>query len=1548
MNEQSTRSGAEARAPLPVFWAREAPDFDTYAATTALRSGPLDRCVVIGAPEGRFAEYRRYDDAADVLARIADDFPDRPLFLQRVGLQPPARLDEIVKTALSLLEAHTAVAFPGNHDQRFDPLAGLDADAEHIDRLLYWCSDRAAVPVAAPVGDCLLIAAGAARGCPAAPALDAALLLDDGYFVDRGRSKETRALNEEAAVDLPHGRVRMRVQRLLEAGDATSLPEADGRPVTLHVAHSWGGGVWQWIDDVSAGDPSSVHLVLVAVSDPDGRTCGRRLELRAGGPGGGLIREMALMPVIPTVAPHHAGYREHLDAVIRRFGAARVIVSSLIGHALDCLRTGRPTIAMLHDFFPLWPLLDRDPMPFIDAAHGDPSKARRDALSAHSDSLQFEQSDADAWDAIATAWREAVAADGIVLAAPTGHVAERCRALTGDEHLEIHRIPHGFRDFESDPPAFEAPDDGPLHLVIPGRLIAGKGLDLLRRALPKLRGRVRLTALGCGRDGLALMGEGGIDLVPQYRREALPELVAALRPHAALLLSTVPETWSYTLSEMRALGLVPIATRIGSFAERIDDGRNGVLFEPTVEGLVGTIERLAANREELSGIEPSRDDLRAIEAVADDLGSLLNAGEDHAVSLPDFVSESAARATEAMQASRLAQARRAAAAADAERRRMADELASRSRWAETMERQFRARSAWAERLEVERRAQDERLREQADALERQDRQYHELSDLHRETLARHDELEGRFDELASRYDELTSRYEQLVEEHAKICRLHDEALARHDALRREHDRLVQDHEHLVRRRDDLQTEYDRLVASRSWRITRPLRFATRAARNLRARNAINPLRWPRLVARFVHHWRLRGLRNALMMLQGEPATAEQPAPIAAEPEPSAAEPAEPVSLPECDRPSVTIVVPVYNQLEYTAVCLESLAAVRTEVPFEVVVVDDASSDATPEWLERCDGICFARNEENLGFIGSCNRGATMARGECLVFLNNDTRVTDDWLDRLVEPLRSRDDVGVVGARLVYADGTLQEAGGIVFRDASGWNYGRGDHPDRPEYRFVGEVDYVSGACLAIRRDLFESLGGFDRHFAPAYYEDTDLCFRVRQRGLAVLYQPAATVVHFEGVTSGTDESSGAKRYQAVNRERFLERWQDVLSGHPENPGEFTRPAARAFRDRRLPRRALVIDAVTPAPDQDSGSMRMFAMLKLLVDMGFRTSFMPENLAWAGRHSSALEQAGIEVLTAPWLNDPEDWLSEHGDGLDLVIVSRHYVLSPLVRLIRALCPNARLVFDTVDLHFLREQREAELAGTQAAARAAERTRAEELALVAEADATLVVSEFERELLTELAPGRPVSVVSNIHSLQDPGKPFEQRHGLVFVGGFQHPPNLDAAEWLIDEILPRVIDRLPEVQLHLIGSKMPDSVKHRRAPGLCVHGFVADLEPFLAGCRISVAPLRFGAGVKGKVNQAMSHGLPVVATSCAAEGMYTVDGHDVLLADDAQTFAERVVALYRDRTLWQRLAVNGRKNVERHFSVDAARRALAGVLTDLGMRLDRDVGSDADSG
>lgn len=642
-----------------------------------------------------------------------------------------------------------------------------------------------------------------------------------------------------------------------------------------------------------------------------------------------------------------------------------------------------------------------------------------------------------------------------------------------------------------------------------------------------------------------------------------------------------------------------------------------------------------------------------------------------------------------------------------------------------------------------------------------------------------------------------------------------------------------------------------------------------------------------------------------------------------------AAPFAPFDLPCADVPRASIVIPVFNQFAHTLQCLRALAAPPPRAAVEIIVVDDGSSDETAACLAQVAGLRYHRRAENGGFIAACNDGAALARGEYLAFLNNDTVPQPGWLDAMLGTFDAHPGTGLVGAQLLYPDGRLQEAGGIVFADGSGWNYGRFDAPDDPRYSFVRDVDYCSGAAIAVPRALFASLGGFDRRYAPAYYEDTDLAFAVRAAGLRVLYQPAARVVHDEGATSGTDLSQGPKAYQTRNREVFAAKWASALAMQPApDAGGEASPGRRAAS---APRRVLVIDSATPQPDRDSASLRLVNLMHTLDSEGADVLFMPADFAHAGRYTTELQQLGIEVWYAPFVQRAAVWLREHGRGFDTVLVCRHYVLREFLPLLRRHAPQARIVLDTVDLHYLRERRGAELAGDPALMRAAERTRRRELEMVARADATLVVSEVERAMLAADAPGAPVHVLSNLHEVAGPGLPFAQRAGLVFVGGFRHPPNVDAVLWFAREVFPSVRERLPGMRFHCIGGDAPAQITALASePGIVVHGHVPDIAPYMSGARVAVAPLRYGAGVKGKVNLSMAHGQPVVATPCAVEGMHLEHGRDVLVADDAQAFADAVVRLHEDEALWHTLATHGLRNVERHFSLDAAREVVRHVL------------------
>jgi glycosyltransferase involved in cell wall biosynthesis len=335
---------------------------------------------------------------------------------------------------------------------------------------------------------------------------------------------------------------------------------------------------------------------------------------------------------------------------------------------------------------------------------------------------------------------------------------------------------------------------------------------------------------------------------------------------------------------------------------------------------------------------------------------------------------------------------------------------------------------------------------------------------------------------------------------------------------------------------------------------------------------------------------------------------------------------------------------------------------------------------------------------------------------------------------------------------------------------------------------------------------------------------------------------------------------------------------------------------------------------------------MINLLCLLQNEGFQVTFASMSLETRQPYLSALQKQGIECIYRPYEDSVESHLRRLGARYQLVILSRLDTAAELMAVTRRFCPNAKVIFDTVDLHFLRVAREASLRRSARIERIARRIKAQELRLVAQADTTIVVSENEKALLAREAPQSDVKVVSNIVHINRRVTPFGQRRDILFVGGFAHPPNTDAVSFFCTEVLPIVLDRLPRVNFFVIGAAPPRGIARLATANVHILGYVPDIKPYLDGCRLSVAPLRFGAGVKGKINQSLAHGLPVVATSLAAEGMFLINGNSALIADDARHFGVAVVRLYQDERLWQKLSEGGLRVMEEHFSFGAAEKAI----------------------
>jgi len=1358
------------------------------------------------------------------------------------------------------------------------------AQVEHCSPLLaYWTAEALTE----------LLSAKPTLGAPSlAPAR---LHLCDTLFVATASSaRPERAEAGCAAIES----LRQRLQALPGSAPEPALIGLDGKPVLLHLLHGWGGGAARFVGDLMQADTQHRHLVLIAESDAERKRHGTALVLRDA-PDGIELKRWNLPTLSAPTRLDSPAYKSALRAIYADFGVAGLLVSSLIGHSLDALRSGLPTAVVCHDYYPLWPLLHTN---FDAAAEAFAPEALPAALRGAGSEFEFSERDPAYWLALREAYLAALTGSDALLIAPSRCVRDNlCRIAPALVTRRWQQIGHGLKAWPEPVPAIGPdPHRADLRIVVVGRIRGGKGETLLADLLPQLPADVELVLLGCGAAGMRFFGLPQVHVQLDYAHADLPAELARLKPDAALLPASVAETFSYTLSELRALGVPVIATARGSYVERIQDGLDGLLVAADAISIANLLHQLVDDCGPLLALRqrwpsPSLADMAQAYAAA----LTLSSHAPRALARDPLLLERSLRSEQA----RLALTARCAKQAE-QLQRQQSELERRAEWAKRESQEAQARLVWAQALQAE---------------------VADVNALVISTQALLDTTDAALQAKGAEAQELAVALEQSRAQAAAD-------LSDFESRYAEMLGLV---ESLTAQRDHFQGERDLILASSSWRLTKPFRYLRRllgrAFGGILTRLRFRLSRLQALRQRASLSLKMRGVGGTLKRMRQEA--------LPAKPSTTFAIPAPPVvhdDIPEVDdivfvrvkAPRASIIVPVFNQLMHTVTCLRALAGQAQRSSFEVIVVDDGSSDASADLLPKLPGLRYVRNAENLGFIGACNAGAAVSEGEYLVFLNNDTAVQPGWLDALLDTFKAYPQAGLVGAKLVYPDGRLQEAGGIVFNDGSGWNYGRFEDPADPRFGYVREVDYCSGAAIALPKVLFDSLGGFDSHYAPAYYEDTDLAMKVRAAGRRVLYQPASVVVHFEGISSGTDTSTGVKAYQVVNQKKFLERWRDTLASHPSPPPATPIEVARQHRARR---HVLVIDATVPQPDQDSGSLRLVNVLRLLMEEGCAVTFFADNRAYVAGHVEALQRLGVEVLWHPWLSDPVSWFAEHGARFHSVLVSRHYIACSYLDLVRRHAPQARFIFDTVDLHYLREQRAAELEGSAELAKLAAQTRKQELDVINRSDVTLVVSGVERTLLDTDAPEAHVEILSNVHEVHGRRREFANRKDLMFIGGFQHPPNVDAARWFVGEVWPLIRAAKPDLRFHLIGSKAGAEVKALASEhGVSFHGYVADLDPFLDGCRLAVAPLRYGAGVKGKVNMSMSYGQPVVATPAAVEGMHLVHERDVMVAAEPRDFADAVLRLYDDAALWRQLSDNGVENVRTHFGFDAARAVVQRLL------------------
>ena len=621
-----------------------------------------------------------------------------------------------------------------------------------------------------------------------------------------------------------------------------------------------------------------------------------------------------------------------------------------------------------------------------------------------------------------------------------------------------------------------------------------------------------------------------------------------------------------------------------------------------------------------------------------------------------------------------------------------------------------------------------------------------------------------------------------------------------------------------------------------------------------------------------------------------------------------------------DRPQVSIVIPVYNQFEYTYHCLQSIQKNSDNCSYEIILADDCSTDNTQHIDKVVQGIRIIHNERNLHFLLNCNNAAQQARGEYILFLNNDTQVQENWLSALIELMEQDASIGMVGSKLVYPDGYLQEAGGILWKDASAWNYGNRQNPKDSEFNYVHEADYISGAAIMIRTDLWKKIGGFDTRFVPAYCEDSDLAFEVRRHGYRVVYQPKSVVVHFEGISNGTDLNSGQKKYQIDNQQKFYEKWKEVLEKENFDNGTNVFVARDRSRNKK---HVLVIDHYVPQYDKDAGSKTTYMYLKMMVKKGFHVTFLGDNFYQHEPYTTKLQQMGILVLYGPkYAENIEEWLLQNIQYFDVFYLNRPHITIKYIDLIKEYA-RGRIIYYGHDLHFMRVKREYELNKDIKTLKEAEKWMEKEFYIMHKTDMNYYPSELERTEINRLDASIPVKAITAYiyDDVRDIEYDVRERNGLLFVGGFGHDPNLDAVIWFLETMYPEIYKRI-SAPFYIVGSNAPTRLTSMNMDGVNVKGYVTEeeLQQLYDTCRMVVVPLRYGAGVKGKVVEALYNGTPVVTTPVGAEGIPGI-AKAVSIQETEPSMIDAICSLYGSGEELRKMSKSGQDLIKENFSMEA---------------------------
>ena len=625
-----------------------------------------------------------------------------------------------------------------------------------------------------------------------------------------------------------------------------------------------------------------------------------------------------------------------------------------------------------------------------------------------------------------------------------------------------------------------------------------------------------------------------------------------------------------------------------------------------------------------------------------------------------------------------------------------------------------------------------------------------------------------------------------------------------------------------------------------------------------------------------------------------------------------------------DNPLVSIIIPAYKKLENINKCINSIVRENSHLSYEIIIAYDILTDLKKYINISFSNIYAIKNEKEYGIVLNCNKAANLARGNYILFLDNDVQVQKGWLLNLVKLIERNDKIGMVGSKIIYQNGTLQEAGGIIWKDGIKYNYGIGKDPKMPEYNYVKEVDFISSSSILIRKSIWKQIGGFDMRYNPQYYEDIDLAFEVRRHGYKVMYQPNSVVVHLEGISNCKDLSLILKK-KIINKNKFIEKWFNVLKQQC-TPKNLFKARDRTYNKKRI----LVIDNCVPEFDKNAGYRCTYMYLKIFQSIGLVVTFIGDDFKKKNPYTSILQQEGIEVLYGNFYkSNIKKWLKNNLKNYEFVFLQRPNIALKYLDFIKKKF-SGKIFYFAHDLHHIRLFREYKITRNKHILKMSQFLKKIEFDIFSKVDVGYVVGSYEQKIVKEKFKNKSIHNIP-IYIYEKPlyniEKNFFNRKDLIFVGGFGHSPNKDAILWFSKEIFPHVLEKFPEMILHIVGSKMPLKVKKLCSKNIMVYGYMTDedLKSLYQKCRIAIAPLRFGAGVKGKIVEAAYNQIPIITTSIGVEGLDNSFGA-ILVENNPLKMAQLICSIYNDFEKLKKISDLEKIFIEKYFTLEKAKEII----------------------